>query len=98
MSQSHKLKGIFTTQTVWLDGKILSPERSLKVYNHSPTGFSWGYLGSGPAQLALAIMLELTDQPHHYQDFKSIFIANLPQSDFDVTFKLSDILVPFQAL
>jgi hypothetical protein len=23
--------------------------------NHSPTGFEWGYCGSGPAQLALAL-------------------------------------------
>lgn len=27
----------------------------LEIYNHSPTGFSWGYNGSGPAQAALAI-------------------------------------------
>jgi hypothetical protein len=27
----------------------------LEIYNHSPTGFSWGYQGSGPAQTALAI-------------------------------------------
>ena len=27
----------------------------LEIYNHSPTGFSWGYNGSGPAQTALAI-------------------------------------------
>ena len=26
----------------------------LDLFNHSPTGFSWGYGGSGPAQLALA--------------------------------------------
>ena len=26
----------------------------LEVRDHSPTGFAWGYDGSGPAQLALA--------------------------------------------
>lgn len=25
------------------------------IRNHSPDGFDWGYLGSGPAQLALAL-------------------------------------------
>lgn len=34
--------------------------RSLSLYtqvvNHSPTGFNWGYMGSGPAQLALALL------------------------------------------
>lgn len=30
----------------------------LDLVNHSPTGFSWGYGGSGPAQLALAILAD----------------------------------------
>lgn len=33
----------------------------LHVRNHSPTGFEWGYLGSGPAQLALALLV------HYYE-------------------------------
>ena len=28
----------------------------LDLFNHSPDGFNWGYGGSGPAQLALAIL------------------------------------------
>jgi hypothetical protein len=52
-----KLKGKLATGQVWANGKPISPEKSLKVFNHSPTGFSWGYGGSGPAQLALAILL-----------------------------------------
>ena len=38
----------------------LSLEKSLKVVDHSPDGFQWGYLGSGPAQLAAAILNETT--------------------------------------
>jgi hypothetical protein len=30
----------------------------LDLYNHSPDGFEWGYRGSGPAQLALAILAD----------------------------------------
>lgn len=30
----------------------------LDLRNHSPTGFAWGYGGSGPAQLALAILAD----------------------------------------
>lgn len=30
-------------------------EPRLDLWNHSPTGFDWGYMGSGPAQLALAL-------------------------------------------
>lgn len=30
----------------------------LDLLNHSPTGCTWGYLGSGPAQTALAILCD----------------------------------------
>ena len=40
------------------DGTELSLERSRKLRHHSPTGFSWGYHGGGPAQLALALLLD----------------------------------------
>jgi Family of unknown function (DUF6166) len=59
----------------------LKPNRSLKVRNHSPTGFNFGYGGSGPAQLALAIVLDFTDDEQmataHYQDFKWEFICGM---------------------
>jgi hypothetical protein len=29
------------------------------IHNHSPTGFEWGYGGSGPAQLSLAITFDV---------------------------------------
>ena len=41
----------------------LSLEKSLQVVDHSPDGFQWGYTGSGPAQLAAAILNEVTDDP-----------------------------------
>jgi len=41
------------------DRRPLSPAASWRVRNHSPTGFEWGYGGSGPAQLALALMLDV---------------------------------------
>jgi len=66
------------TGTVWINGTELSPEKSLKVRNHSPSGFAWGYGGSGPAQLALAILLEFVDEETAellYQEFKRAFIA-----------------------
>ena len=42
--------------TVTVDGRRLNPR--LDLWNHSPTGFEWGYCGSGPAQLALAILAD----------------------------------------
>ena len=61
----------------------LAPTKSLKVRNHSPSGFNWGYGGSGPAQLALAILLDLYPErgaewaERYHQDFKFKIIAGL---------------------
>lgn len=59
--------------------------------NHSPRGFCWGYGGSGPAQLALAILCDYlkddTRARRMYQAFKSEVIARLPM---DENFVLTD--------
>lgn len=58
---------------------ILDPGPSQKIANHSPDGFQWGYGGSGPAQLALALVLDATGDKNRaqmvYQDFKEAFVA-----------------------
>lgn len=64
--------------TVYLDGAWLDPAPSQGVRNHSPDGFMWGYQGSGPAQLALAILMQFL--PLHlaramYQEFKREFVS-----------------------
>jgi len=53
-----------TLVTVHDDGErdYVLPVR-LDLYNHSPDGFEWGYQGSGPAQLALAILADALKAP-----------------------------------
>ncbi|KKN11984.1 hypothetical protein LCGC14_1020970 [marine sediment metagenome] len=57
----------------------LSHKPSLALWNHSPVGFQWGYGGSGPAQLALAILLDFTNAQELsvrlHQKFKAAFIT-----------------------
>ena len=85
----HVLKGEASTRRVWLDGKELLPDDSQAYRNHSPDGFAWGYGGSGPAQLALAIMLEVKGEAFGYQDFKWKEISVLPMDDdFEINFEL----------
>ena len=63
---------------ITVDGAPLDWRSSLAVRNHSPTGPAWGYGGSGPAQLALAILLAVTDEATaelFYQTFKWSVIA-----------------------
>lgn len=71
------------------DGKVLSPEASLKVWNHSPDGFEWGYGGSGPAQLALALLLDVTLDPELasrlHQPFKWAYVAKWGKTRWSIT-------------
>lgn len=81
-----KLKGNQTTGQVWLNERPLLPEKSQKIINHSPDGFAWGYGGSGPSQLALAVLLEVLpedDAKARYQQFKWDVIAKLPRTNFE---------------
>lgn len=70
---------------VFKPGKAPYPlQERQDVINHSPTGISWGYGGSGPAQCALAILLDyLGDEEEareQYQHFKFRVVAGLPQN------------------
>jgi hypothetical protein len=60
------------------DGLWFALEPRLDLRDHSPTGFEWGFSGSGPAQLALA--LAATRLPDRealavYQDLKRALVA-----------------------
>jgi hypothetical protein len=72
---------------VTVDGRRLNPR--LDLWNHSPTGFEWGYAGSGPAQLALAILVDhLGDNEQAlnlYQRFKWAVVAELPHREWILT-------------
>lgn len=69
-----------------VDGDLLLLEPSLQVWNHSPAGFNWGYGGSGPAQLAIAILLAAGLEPERasalHQSFKWQHLAHLPAEGF----------------
>lgn len=89
MNYEHEtIKGISATGQLFIGDKEILPGPSQKICNHSPDGFSWGYGGSGPAQVGLAILLELFGAKtaiRFYQQFKWDFIANVDQEkDFEI--------------
>lgn len=91
-----KIEGNWDTRTIRLNGKLLSSLQSREVRNHSPNGFNWGYAGSGPAQLALAILLTRTDKEtalHIYQGFKSSVIAWLPEGNFSRAIDVDEYII-----
>lgn len=59
------------------------------IRNHSPTGPEWGYCGSGPAQLALALVADACGRefavPPIYQRFKEEVVAGLAHDGWRLT-------------
>lgn len=58
------------------------------IFSHSNT-FEWGHLGSGPAQLALAILYQHTGNKTlaltYHQQFKQQVISRLPVEGWTLT-------------
>jgi hypothetical protein len=82
--EGHRVDGTFVVTAFGAAGEIavLNPRTDLR--NHSPTGFAWGYAGSGPAQLALALLSQVLGDDARavrlYQRFKDSVIAKLGTS------------------
>lgn len=90
-----RIEGDSESREVFINGEWLDPAQSLKIYNHSPVGFNWSYGGSGPAQLALAILLKflpIEQAVKYHQQFKWKYIATLPQGNFDITLNMGQII------
>lgn len=58
------------------DFEKLMLEKSLAIRNHSPTGFEWGYGGSGPHQLALALLMDATGNNELAERFYNAFVVS----------------------
>jgi len=89
-AERHAQRRDTTVEVLVADDDGVRPLRHF--VRHSPTGFEWGYLGSGCAELARCILLDhyrveqaddpWTDDglPVSYQAFKQDVIARLPRS------------------
>ena len=77
------------------DGYYLKPRNNW--VNHSPGGFEWGYGGSGPSQLSLAILADTLEERigdkgsikalalHNYQSFKWDVVSRFNRSKFAIS-------------
>lgn len=81
---------IFSTDNkIWANVPLYLDE-----VNHSPTGFEWGYRGSGPAQLSYAILRifctfflkdPAQDIPrHYYMRFKDEVIGAIKTEEWEI--------------
>lgn len=79
-----------------VDVQVLDEDRGVSYplphhVRHSPTGYEWGYNGSGPAELARCILLDHygvpgddgsqyeSELPVSYQQFKFDHVGRLPR-------------------
>ncbi len=73
--------GTSRLQKEWhdVDGGVLDPAPSRAIYDHSPDGFSWGYGGSGPTQLAIGLLIQAgaTRSEIEGDGFKVKFVADV---------------------
>ena len=97
MSRNQFIEGIRLLNgevIVTVAGRLLDPFLSQAVCNHSRSGFAWGYGSSGPAQLALAILMVRGVPPHvavrFYQSFKWDCISRLPATHFNLPIVVVD--------
>jgi hypothetical protein len=81
------------------NGPRLNPRFDL--VRHSPDGFAWGYGGSGPAQLAFAILCDLYGEEtarNFYQDFKDKVVSRLHPDKWRLTeAEIFSVLVEIQS-
>lgn len=84
----------------------------LNEVNHSPTGFEWGYFGSGPSQLAYAILRYMCGKMYteteaqelaeeYYMRFKERVIATIDRKEWilkeeDVTAFIIDTMAGWE--
>src|SRR5690242_4263124 len=67
--------------------RLLNPRYDLR--NHSPDGFEFGYAGSGPSQLSLALLADALGDDDRaqdmYQSFKFKVIGRITGDRFEMT-------------
>ena len=72
------------TVAIYQGGRMQALPARWDLRDHSPDGFNWGFGGSGPSQLALAMCADALDSDAQalaiYQQFKNAFVA-LQQAD-----------------
>ena len=87
--RSRTADGHGVTVSVVEDGVPRSLPPRLDLRDHSPGGLEWGYGTDGPAQLALAVLADVTGSDdyavRHYHWFRLEITSKLPWQEWKLT-------------
>ncbi len=86
----------FDGVVVTVDGSSLPARADLKLF--SPNGFEWGYEGDDPAQLALAILADATDDETAIAFAHSFMVEIVANFDNEWEMTAEQVQVALQAL
>ena len=82
------------------DGATTALNPRLDLRNHSPDGFAWGYNGSGPSQLALALCADALGDDERaariYHAFKFRHVGAMTSDSFKMS--QAEIVAAVEAL
>lgn len=78
------IPGVAEHKVVVRDDRSGSTEPLAHVVKHSPGGFSWGYGGSGPSELARCILLDYLGDAVHCPTCKQTGRVPSPESGRDL--------------
>jgi len=84
--------GPHVVQMISAQGAEPLPMR-LDLANHSPSGFEWGYVGAGPAQLALALCAAIMDSKRAREAYETVEVKLIaPISTDSWTLSVAQVL------
>jgi hypothetical protein len=97
--KTYRAERTATGVLVTVDDRPLDPRRDLR--DLGAEAFEWGYEGTGPAQLALAILADLrgpAEALEHYRLFMETVVGELPpegwtRTDGDFEQRLGELVV-----
>ncbi len=80
------ITGTWETGEIYIGYCLIDPADSRKIMDKS-IRFDWGHIGTGPSQLALALLAIFSSAEYsmnHFYEFTTDVISGLPQVDFEM--------------
>lgn len=85
------VEGNWETRQVWIDNVKIYPNAAVKELKSPFGGLSWGYKGSAPENLSMAILLHVLGKDnakYAHKEFYDKVVSRIEKSDFMIEIKI----------